>query len=164
MKYQRGFTLVEILVAVLVFSIGLIGVAAMLGMTIKNHHNTHLRTHASLIASAVNERLRANPLAVSAGAYNATLQAGVPSLPNCPCDPAATALRDRRQLGDLAEQWLPDAQTTITCAGGALVALPGVGVPPFQGRCEVRVQWNEQRDIDAVESATPQAFTWVIQP
>lgn len=164
MKRQRGFTLVEVMVALLVFTLGLLGVAAMLGVTVKNHQNTHQRAHASRIAGAISERLRANPAGVASGAYNGLLQAGQPALPACPCDATATAQRDLRQLGDLAAQWLPDLVTSIECDADATPVLPGAGAPPYTGRCEVRMQWVEQRDIDAVASAPKQSFSWVLQP
>ena len=164
MNRQAAFTLIEVMVALLVFTVGMLGVAGMLGVTVKNHQNTHQRAHASRIAEAIAERMRANPVGVAGGAYNGVLQAGQPPIPTCPCDAQATAQRDLRQIADLAEQWLPQVQTSIECDGAVAALVPGVGAAPFQGQCEIRMQWAEQRDIDAVAGNPAQTFAWALQP
>nr|WP_221187800.1 type IV pilus modification protein PilV [Halomonas stenophila] len=53
----RGFTLIEALVAVLVLSIGLLGVAAMQLKALQSSHVSHQRTIASMAAQDAVERL-----------------------------------------------------------------------------------------------------------
>ena len=56
---QRGFTLIEVLVAVLVLSIGLLSLAALQGISLRNNHSAYLRTQANNIAYEVIDQMRA---------------------------------------------------------------------------------------------------------
>ncbi|MEC9484080.1 MAG: type IV pilus modification protein PilV [Halomonas sp.] len=56
-RAARGFTLIEALVALLVLSLGLLGVAAMQIKTMQSTHLSYQRSLATLIASDANERL-----------------------------------------------------------------------------------------------------------
>lgn len=63
-KYSAGLTLVEILVALLVISIGLLGVAGLHAYSLRNNHDALVRTHASALAADILDRMRANRTAV----------------------------------------------------------------------------------------------------
>ncbi|SFI10126.1 type IV pilus modification PilV family protein [Modicisalibacter xianhensis] len=54
---QKGFTLVEALVAILVLSLGLLGVAAMQLKAMQGAHMSYQRSLATVIAMDANERL-----------------------------------------------------------------------------------------------------------
>ncbi len=60
MKQENGFTLVEILVAVLVLAIGLLGLAKLQTTGLHNGHSANLRTQATLLAYDIADRMRAN--------------------------------------------------------------------------------------------------------
>src|SRR5215475_1378096 len=66
----RGFTLVEALVALVVLSIGLLGLAALQLTSLKGNHGSATRTQAVYLAYDIIERMRSNPTAASAGSYN----------------------------------------------------------------------------------------------
>lgn len=61
MVRQRGVGLIEILVSVLLFSIGLLAMANLQMVTLKMNDNTDLRTRANLLATDLVERMRVNP-------------------------------------------------------------------------------------------------------
>ena len=68
-KFNKGFTLIEVLVAILIFAIGMLGMA---GLQLKAHQSTsfaHARTTATLAASGLVERMRANIAGTNAGNY-----------------------------------------------------------------------------------------------
>jgi type IV pilus assembly protein PilV len=72
-KYSEGFTLLEVLVAVLVLSFGLLGIAGLLLATVQNNTVAAQRTTATFLAQDMADRIRSN--------INATKQftpAGVP--------------------------------------------------------------------------------------
>lgn len=60
MSVERGFTLVEALVALLVLAIGMLGVAAMQLKSLQGAHIAYQRSIASLAAQDAQERLWAN--------------------------------------------------------------------------------------------------------
>jgi type IV pilus assembly protein PilV len=67
---QRGTTLIETLVALLVLSIGLLGVAALQVNALQNNQMAHVRSQASVLAYDLADRMRANRAAALAGLYN----------------------------------------------------------------------------------------------
>ena len=69
-RAQRGTTLIETLVALLVLSIGLLGVAALQITSLQNNRGAHMRSQASVLAYAIADRMRANRNVALAGGYN----------------------------------------------------------------------------------------------
>ena len=70
---MRGFTLLEVLVAVVVLSIGLLGLAGLMASSLKNSHSAYQRTQATWLAYDALDRMRANRPAALAGGYNLAL-------------------------------------------------------------------------------------------
>src|SRR5262249_56408603 len=60
-RRARGFTLIEALVALLVLSIGLLGVAALQLTSLRSNPSSSFRSQATLLAYDVVDRMRANP-------------------------------------------------------------------------------------------------------
>src|SRR5690554_8125018 len=75
---QRGFSLIEVLVAVLILGIGLLGAAALQLLSLQNINNAELRTQATLFAQELSELARTanDPTTyVQAGGSTATCSA-----------------------------------------------------------------------------------------
>ncbi len=64
---QSGFTLVEILVTLVIFAVGMLGVASMQINALTGLDGAQYRSVASLKASDIAERMRANPKGTYAG-------------------------------------------------------------------------------------------------
>jgi len=60
LKRQRGVGLIEVLIALLVLSIGLLGLAALQTQALKFNQGAFLRTHATTLAYDALDRMRAN--------------------------------------------------------------------------------------------------------
>ncbi len=58
---NTGFTMVEFLVSVVVLSIGLIGLAGMQLTSLRDNSRAYMRSQASILASDLADRVRANP-------------------------------------------------------------------------------------------------------
>lgn len=73
-RFQRGVTLLEVLVSLLILSLGLLGYAGLQAVTVKNNHNAYLRSQATTLAYNVLDRMRANRAGISGyvAAYGAT--------------------------------------------------------------------------------------------
>ncbi len=69
LRTARGFSLIEVLIAVLVLSIGLLGLAGMQAASLRFNHNAYMRSQATFLAHDVIERMRANRTQALAGAY-----------------------------------------------------------------------------------------------
>lgn len=66
---SRGFTMIEVLVAVLVLSFGLLGLAMLQVESMKHNTDAYLRTQATLLAYDIIDRMRANVEAANSGGY-----------------------------------------------------------------------------------------------
>ncbi len=119
-NYHRGFTLLEILVSVVVLSIGLLGLAALQSTSMRFNHDASLRSIATSQVNAMIDYMRANPQGITAGNYNNI--SGIPgSAPNCStvCTPAQIATLNAFQWNTDNATYLPSGRGTVT-ANGAL--------------------------------------------
>ena len=66
---QRGFSMLEVLVAMLVVSIGLLGLAGLTAASIRNNQSAYQRSIASWLAYDILDRMRANRNVAQAGTY-----------------------------------------------------------------------------------------------
>ncbi len=83
MKKDKGFTLMEILVALAVLSIGLLGMAGMQLFSMKSSHNAYLQSQASYFAYDLIDKMRANPVGFDNGNYDTAFTNIPGSPPNC---------------------------------------------------------------------------------
>ncbi len=67
---SHGFTLMEVLIALVVISIGLFGIAGMQLQSLKTSHDAYLRSQATYLAYDLIDKMRANRTAAIAGAYD----------------------------------------------------------------------------------------------
>ncbi len=70
-RQSRGLTLVEILIALLVLSIGLLGLAGLQTLSLKFNTSAYHRTQATALAYDMADRMRANRQAALNNQYNA---------------------------------------------------------------------------------------------
>lgn len=71
----NGSTLIELLVAMLVLAIGLLGLAGLQTFSVRNTHSAYLRSQATMLAHDILDRMRANPTSAQNGQYNVALAA-----------------------------------------------------------------------------------------
>ena len=147
MRAVRGLSLVECLIALLILTIGLVGMARLIIEGLRNGHLALLRTQAVNLVSDMIERIRANPAA--GGAYNCASYGGGPSEHDCaPTDSASASSCSPAQLAedDLA-RWQSTARTALpllgddACAANVVYTAPSGASEPAQ--YQVSVSWNE---------------------
>jgi len=78
-KRQAGFSLVEMLVATLVLSLGLLGIAGMQTLSLRNNNNSYMSTQANLMAYDIVDSMRANRDAALASSYNIAMSSSAPA-------------------------------------------------------------------------------------
>ncbi|MBT2118139.1 type IV pilus modification protein PilV [Dyella sp. LX-66] len=165
----RGASLLEVLVALAIFSIGTLGIGEWMLLAARASHIAYLHTQASLLAGAMVERMRANTAAVWTGAYDGEAEVRSSACGAAVgCMPEALAAHDRAVWAARLQAVLPGGKGSIHCdrgAGFALTAEPLRRPPPFGGLCTMTVRWLERGIGDRDHRATaPRSFAWVFQP
>ena len=89
---SHGFSLLEVLVALLVLSVGLLGLAALQTVGLKFNTQSYQRTQAVLQAYDMIDRIRANPVAKANGDYDTVTPPGYipPSFTDCTVSPGCS--------------------------------------------------------------------------
>jgi type IV pilus assembly protein PilV len=59
-EYCSGFTLIEVLVSMIIFATGLLGLASLYGFSIKENQDAYLYSQATLLAYEMGDRIKAN--------------------------------------------------------------------------------------------------------
>ncbi|MGE0351575.1 type IV pilus modification protein PilV [Hydrogenophaga sp.] len=96
-RRQGGFTLLEILIAIVIFSIGLLGIAGLQVAGMRFTHGSQLRSIAVAQAESMSDLMRANEFAVQAGYYNVQEDMPTSASPDCAavvCDAQQRATYD----------------------------------------------------------------------
>ncbi len=70
-SYEQGFSLLEVLIALLVLSVGLLGIAGLQTISLKYNHQSYERTQATVLISEMFEKITANPVAARGGSFDA---------------------------------------------------------------------------------------------
>ncbi len=68
-KHQSGFSLIEVMVAAFVLSIGILGIIGLQMMSMKGTHQSYMRHQATGVVHALAEKMRANITGTQAGNY-----------------------------------------------------------------------------------------------
>jgi type IV pilus assembly protein PilV len=119
-KKQNGITIIEVLVAMLILSVGLLGMASLQVRAVSDTTNSSFRSIAIYYANDMAERMRANGSALFTGAYNnhtggaektACLTVGG-------CSAADMAVHDKWEWQDNISDALPAGRGEISQAAG----------------------------------------------
>ena len=89
---QTGTSLIEVLVAVVVVSVGLVGLAALQTVSMRNNQSAYLRSQATILVYDMLDRMRAHPDAATTGQYVIAL--GAPSAIATNCESTACSTTD----------------------------------------------------------------------
>jgi len=127
LSQQKGTSLIEILVTILIVSFGLLGVAGVVGNGLKGTHGSQGRSQASLLAADIIDRMRANRGEAESAAkpYNLTLSADTPT-------GTTVAIQD-------LIAWRTALATALPSGTGA------VSVDNATNKLTVTVQWDDSR-------------------
>jgi type IV pilus assembly protein PilV len=138
-KKQNGFTLIEAMITVVVFSFGLLGVAGIMTVAVKNNHNGYMRSQAALLSTSMLDMMRRNQIPLWSDGYNGTYAGTTDISADCidetsSCNPAALVVRDVSQWSNMITQLLPNSSGTIACAttGPPISAVPVVIPDPLE--------------------------------
>jgi type IV pilus assembly protein PilV len=145
---QRGYTLVEVMITVLILSIGLAALGLLQVLTVQNTYNSNNRALAVMSAESMADRIRANVLGYELGAYT-DLQTPINGGPECtdtsPCDPIAIAQTEFANWNAELAQNLPQGMGIVCMDGNDGDINDGIpGGPSCAGGVNViKVFWRE---------------------
>ncbi len=143
-RLQRGVGLIEVLIAVLVLSIGLLGLASLQVRTLRNSASARERGVAVVESHAIIDAMRANQDRATSDDFNIALTAPAPGGSTF----AQVTLREWRT--NLIRSLGAGATGSVNCAVTA---------------CTVVIQWNDSRGTQTADtragSATQQLITQV---
>lgn len=132
-RSARGFTLLEVLVALLVLSIGLLGLAGLQTFSLRNNHSAFLRSQAVALAYDAIDRMRSNRAeALSAGSIFNTAFADTETTPPCTSNCSVDNIA-QHHVGE----WKSEVARLPAGQGRIVIA---------SGRATVQVRWTDNRD------------------
>ena len=147
---QKGFSLIEVLVALLILSIGLLGLAALQTTSLQYNTGSYLRTQATFLAYDILDRMRANSAAVADAdgtGYDQPTSTAISFPVNCDlsqCTSSQLASYDVRKWYDRAVAILPNVAATP----------PTINIDSTK-KTTITIRWME-RDL-------PLSQTWIVQ-
>ena len=134
-RKSNGFSLLESLVALLLISVGILGIANMQFNGLVNNNSAYYRSVAVNLVSDMAERLRINSEVASAGGYS-----------------TSESMTNGLATADVAA-WLANVQGQLPVGGGTLAYTAGA----TGGEYDITVTWNNPRG-EAPESISVVVF------
>ncbi len=132
-RYQQGLTLIEVMIAIVILGIGLLGLAALHSAGLRQTHNSYLLAVAAQQAEEMAERMRANPQGVANGDYNALAGLGTST---ADCDNNACSSLERSGFDHAV--WSAENRNYFGTGNEGSVTIDGV-----TGVFDIAIAWTE---------------------
>ena len=146
----NGFTLLEVLIALVIFSFGLLALAALMAKGLQYNTSALHRSYASTQAYDIADRMRANRLGLESPYYYSDINPPAGDPPSClcdkdcSCDKEAMATFDAWQWNSYNESLLPSGSGSVSKTGDTYT---------------ITVTWDDDRD-----GAADDNFVFQLQP
>ncbi|HEY4093781.1 MAG TPA: type IV pilus modification protein PilV [Luteibacter sp.] len=175
-RIQRGMSMIEVLMAVLIFTVGLVGLGALMVTASKANQMAYVRTQVTFLANGMADRMRANPWGLWNGSYDDDNYpvTGTPGACNAAtgCKPSEIADRDKKLWSQQLRDSLPAVgKSSIKCTKATGFDPSDVYQmrPPYSGSCVMTITWAERGFAtgggdDKVAADSLQSFTWKFEP
>ena len=139
---QKGFNLVEVLIALIIMSVGMLGIAGLYIQSLQAGRTSTFRLNAITLAGDVADRIRANPTALAAYAGTGNDNGCVGGTKNC--TPAEMAGNDILLWEQQADDTLP--------AGDVAITFDNAATPP---EYTITVSWEEPGETPSYSVTIP---------
>lgn len=179
-RQQRGFNLIEVLVALVVLSLGLLGIAGLQISSVRNTQGSYYRSLATVFMNDLAERVYANtPGVLSYGTYNSGTAGCVVPANIC----ARESTTGTAPAACTAAQMATYDLFSVACGmpngtgrlGGVVNSLPGGALTTNCGACTatspitITVSWTDQgssgtTNAQSMLAGANQQASLVIQP
>jgi len=142
MKKHSGFTLIEVLIAMLVLAVGLLGLAGLQATSLTNNQSAYNRSQATQLAYDIADRMRANVAGIAT--YTAILPGAATAKANCQtttgCTPANMAENDLFEWNCAVAGGCVNITATLPSGAGTITVAAGVFT--------IAITWDDDRDGD----------------
>jgi type IV pilus assembly protein PilV len=159
-KRIAGFSLIEVLIALVILSIGLLGIAAMVSESLKSKDSSYYRTQALDMASEIVDRMRANRASALANAYDATTWGAVPgSAPSGYCKGSSAVCTGTDMASSDVAEWQHEIGALLPAFPSGTLAQGEIATSSVAEMTQVQVsiEWYDRRANQAVNNATSSA-------
>ena len=150
---QNGITMLEVLISIVVIAFGMLGVAGLQAFALKNSQGASYRSVATVLATDLIDRMRANPVAATSGLYaSGAKQGDVADKPNADCLGKAGCTTSALAAHDLKE-WQIAVDAALPSGVGYVCQddSPNDGTGPTDAQCSgtgayvIKVWWIDDR-------------------
>lgn len=161
-KCQQGFSLFEVLIALVILALGMLGIAHMLLITHKTNSSSYIRQQAIQSAYDILDRIHANRSAAISGNYSISnlVSSGAPTIPSPPAANCSSTLCSPAQLASYDTwHWLATDMARLPNGCGAVsTRLSGINTI-----VTVTVQWDDSPTQQALGITSPTPMQLIIQ-
>ena len=140
---QRGYSMIEVLVSLVVLAVGLLGVAGLQSSGMRHTYASNTNGQATVLARNMIDRMRANPEGIRDGEYDGMILPPQNSKPDCSgasCTAQQIALVDEHEWDALISDRLPAGTAGIRCLDATCE-----DHSPYQ----IRIVWDADGDGQA---------------
>ena len=136
---SKGFTIIEVLVSMVILSVGVLGLGLLQIASMQNTHGGYLKSKATILAYDMVDSMRANNPAVTAGNYILALTQATPVAVDCyglqaNCTTLQMATSDLNRWRNVIGIYLPAGSgqvNTVDIAGTTQVTVAVTWVDPY---------------------------------
>lgn len=142
--HQSGFSLVEVLVSLVVLSIGMLGVGKLVLFTSRANDSAYMRSQATALAYTILDSMRANRQTALTGSYAVAF--GAYANPGVSCNTAASACSGTIGAQYDLYQWKSRLLVALGPTGDgqiATVSVPDATTGATNVTASVQVTWND---------------------
>jgi len=162
-RRNKGFTLLEALIALLVLSIGLLGLAALQARGLSYNHDAYVRSQATYLAYDMIERMRARRMQIDTDAATIAAMNAYTVTPPTAVDCTDSAVADATPNNEVY-CWTQRVTNTLPGGVGAIV-LSVNGGTPASNYYQVTISWRDRSTPATTANPTPMTVqTWTFQP
>ena len=139
-KKTNGFTIIEVLITMVILSIGVLGLGLLQLTAMQNTQGGYLRSQAAILAYDIIDSMRANIPAVTAGNYGLAFNAATPAAADCyglaaNCTTLQMASSDLNRWRTVLATYMPSGNgqvATVALGGGTTqVTVAVVWIDPY---------------------------------
>ncbi|MBN0989052.1 type IV pilus modification protein PilV [Amphritea pacifica] len=142
LRQQKGVGMIEVLVALVIISVSMLGLGALQINSVRFNHQAYLRSQATYLAYDIVDRMRANKAEAEAGTYAVDLSDDSNGSTACEtgsCTTAALATYDINQWLSALKTELPQGDGTVATTGNTVT---------------VTIQWDQSQGEAATTTQT----------